>query len=83
MGIDITALTTNAKKLDECIDKNEKQERDRKDEQLHYTIEKKVRKEEHKREKPRGQDGTLKKCKRLFEKDASPEVLTKLEESLR
>ncbi|WP_265034352.1 ankyrin repeat domain-containing protein [Wolbachia endosymbiont (group A) of Apoderus coryli] len=85
MGIDITALTTNADKLGECIDKNKKQEReqDRKDEQLHCTIERKVKKEEHKREKPRGQDGTLKKCKRLFEKDASPEVLTKLEESLR
>ncbi|WP_265036000.1 ankyrin repeat domain-containing protein [Wolbachia endosymbiont (group A) of Anomoia purmunda] len=62
---------------------NKKQERDRKDEQLHYTIEKKVRKEEHKREKPRGQDGTIKKCKRLFKEGASPEVLTKLEESLR
>ncbi|MFJ5423951.1 ankyrin repeat domain-containing protein [Wolbachia endosymbiont of Drosophila barbarae] len=83
MGIDITALTTNADKLGECIDKNKKQEQDRKDEQLHCTIERKVKKEEHKREKPRGQDGTLKKCKRLFEKDASPEVLTKLEESLR
>lgn len=83
MGIDITALTTNADKLGECIDKNKKREQDRKDEQLHCTIERKVKKEEHKREKPRGQDGTLKKCKRLFEKDASPEVLTKLEESLR
>ncbi len=83
MGIDITALTTNADKLGECIDKNKKQEQDRKDEQLYGIIERKVKKEEHKREKPRGQDGTLKKCKRLFEKDASPEVLTKLEESLR
>ncbi|WP_264338351.1 ankyrin repeat domain-containing protein [Wolbachia endosymbiont (group A) of Cheilosia soror] len=83
MGIDITALTTNADKLGECIDKNKKREQDRKDEQLHCAIERKVKKEEHKREKPRGQDGTLKKCKRLFEKDASPEVLTKLEESLR
>lgn len=83
MGIDITALTTNADKLGECIDKNKKQEQDRKDEQLHCTIERKVKKEEHKREKPRVQDVTLKKCKRLFEKDASPEVLTKLEESLR
>ncbi|WP_264339390.1 ankyrin repeat domain-containing protein [Wolbachia endosymbiont (group A) of Cydia splendana] len=83
MGIDITALTTNADKLGECIDKNKKQEQDRKDEQLHCTIERKVKKEEHKREKSRVQDGTLKKCKRLFEKDASPEVLTKLEESLR
>lgn len=83
MGIDITALTTNADKLGECIDKNKKQEQDRKDEQLYGIIKRKVKKEEHKREKPRGQDGTLKKCKRLFEKDASPEVLTKLEESLR
>ncbi|WP_265042799.1 ankyrin repeat domain-containing protein [Wolbachia endosymbiont (group A) of Scambus nigricans] len=83
MGIDITALTTNADKLGECIDKNKKQEQDRKDEQLYGIIERKVKKEEHKREKPRGQDGTLKKCKRLFEKDASPEVLTQLEESLR
>ncbi|WP_423348729.1 ankyrin repeat domain-containing protein [Wolbachia sp. wLmal] len=83
MGIDITALTTNADKLGECIDKNKKQEQDRKDEQLYGIIEKKVKKEEHKREKPRGQDGTLKKCKRLFEEGASSEVLTKLEESLR
>jgi ankyrin repeat protein len=83
MGIDITALTTNADKLGECIDKNKKQEQDRKDEQLYGIIERKVKKEEHKREKPRGQDGTLKKCKRLFEEGASSEVLTKLEESLR
>ncbi|WP_341823322.1 ankyrin repeat domain-containing protein [Wolbachia endosymbiont (group A) of Agelastica alni] len=55
----------------------------RKDEQLYCIIERKVKKEEHKREKPRGQDGTLKKCKRLFEEGASSEVLTKLEESLR
>ncbi|GFY65163.1 uncharacterized protein TNIN_36661, partial [Trichonephila inaurata madagascariensis] len=83
MSIDLSALATNAKKLDEYIDKNEKQERDRKDEQLYGIIERKVKKEEHKREKPRGQDGTLKKCKRLFKEGASPEVLTKLEESLR
>ncbi|GFR01674.1 ANK_REP_REGION domain-containing protein [Trichonephila clavata] len=83
MGIDITALTTNADKLGECIDKNKKQEQDRKDEQLYGTIERKGKKEKHKREKPRGQDGTLKKCKRLFEEGASSEVLTKLEESLR
>lgn len=83
MGIDITALTTNADKLGECIDKNKKQEQDRKDEQLYGIIERKVKKEEHKREKPRGQDGTLKECKRLFKEGASPEVLTKLEESLR
>ncbi|WP_065094599.1 MULTISPECIES: ankyrin repeat domain-containing protein [unclassified Wolbachia] len=83
MDIDLNALTTNAKKLDEYIDKNEKQERDRKDEQLYGIIERKVKKEEHKREKPRGQDGALKECKRLFKEGASPEVLTKLEESLR
>ncbi|WP_265030168.1 ankyrin repeat domain-containing protein [Wolbachia endosymbiont (group A) of Philonthus cognatus] len=83
MGIDITALTTNADKLGECIDKNKKQEQDRKDEQLYGIIERKVKKEEHKREKPRGQDGALKECKRLFKEGASPEVLTKLEESLR
>ncbi|WP_264736327.1 ankyrin repeat domain-containing protein [Wolbachia endosymbiont (group A) of Rhinocyllus conicus] len=83
MGIDLSALATNADKLDECIDKNKKREQDRKDEQLHCTIERKVKKEKHKREKPRGQDGTLKKCKRLFEEGASSEVLTKLEESLR
>ncbi|MDX5518254.1 MAG: ankyrin repeat domain-containing protein, partial [Wolbachia endosymbiont of Andrena agilissima] len=65
------------------MDKNKKQEQDRKDEQLYGIIERKVKKEEHKREKPRGQDGTLKKCKRLFEEGASSEVLTKLEESLR
>ncbi|MBA8770070.1 ankyrin repeat domain-containing protein [Wolbachia pipientis] len=83
MDIDLNALTTNAKKLDEYIDKNEKQERDRKDEQLYGIIERKVKKEEHKLEKPRGQDGALKECKRLFKEGASPEVLTKLEESLR
>ncbi|WP_353270371.1 ankyrin repeat domain-containing protein [Wolbachia endosymbiont (group A) of Myopa testacea] len=83
MGIDLSALATNADKLDECIDKNKKREQDRKDEQLYGTIERKVKKEKHKREKPRGQDGTLKKCKRLFEECASSEVLTKLEESLR
>nr|WP_253309406.1 ankyrin repeat domain-containing protein [Rickettsia endosymbiont of Ceutorhynchus assimilis] len=83
MGIDLSALATNADKLDECIDKNKKREQDRKDEQLYGNIERKVKKEKHKREKPRGQDGTLKKCKRLFEEGASSEVLTKLEESLR
>ncbi|WP_264329132.1 ankyrin repeat domain-containing protein [Wolbachia endosymbiont (group A) of Andrena hattorfiana] len=83
MGIDLSALATNADKLDECIDKNKKREQDRKDKQLYGTIERKVKKEKHKREKPRGQDGTLKKCKRLFEEGASSEVLTKLEESLR
>ncbi|MBC6686271.1 ankyrin repeat domain-containing protein [Wolbachia pipientis] len=83
MGIDLSALATNANKLDECIDKNKKQEQDRKDEQLYCIIEKKVKKEEHKREKPRSRDGALKKCERLFEEGASSEVLTKLEESLR
>ncbi|WP_375315929.1 ankyrin repeat domain-containing protein [Wolbachia endosymbiont (group A) of Colletes cunicularius] len=83
MSTDLSALATNAKKLDEYIDKNEKREQDRKDEQLYGIIERKVKKEEHKREKPRSRDGTLKKCKRLFKEGASPEVLTKLEESLR
>ncbi len=72
MGIDLSALATNANKLDEC-----------KDEQLYCIIERKVKKEEHKREKPRSRDGALKKCERLFEEGASSEVLTKLEESLR
>jgi len=79
----ISTLATNADKLEECIDKNEKREQERKDKQLYHAIERKVKKEEHKREKPRGQDGTLKKCKRLFKEGASSEVLTKLEESLR
>ncbi len=72
MGIDLSALATNANKLDEC-----------KDEQLYCIIERKEKKEEHKREKPRSRDGALKKCERLFEEGASSEVLTKLEESLR
>ncbi len=72
MVIDLSALATNANKLDEC-----------KDEQLYCIIERKVKKEEHKREKPRSRDGALKKCERLFEEGASSEVLTKLEESLR
>ncbi|MDR2045915.1 MAG: ankyrin repeat domain-containing protein [Rickettsiales bacterium] len=54
-----------------------------KDEQLYCIIERKAKKEEHKREKPRSRDGALKKCERLFEEGASSEVLTKLEESLR
>lgn len=83
MGIDLSTLATNANKLDECIDKNKKQEQDRKDEQLYCIIERKVKKEEHKREKPRSRDGALKKCERLFEEGASSEVLIKLEESLR
>ncbi|QMV45963.1 ankyrin repeat domain-containing protein [Wolbachia pipientis] len=53
------------------------------DEQLYCIIERKVKKEEHKREKPRSRDGALKKCERLFEEGASSKVLTKLEESLR
>lgn len=48
------------------IDKNKKQKQDRKDEQLYYIIERKVKKEEHKREKPRSREGALKKCERLF-----------------
>ncbi|QIT36386.1 ankyrin repeat domain-containing protein [Wolbachia endosymbiont of Brugia pahangi] len=83
MGIDITTLTTNTDKLGECTDKNEKREQDRKDEQLHGAIERKVKKEEHKRKKPRVRDGIIKKCTRLFKEGASPEVLTTLEESLR
>ncbi|WP_395462783.1 ankyrin repeat domain-containing protein [Wolbachia endosymbiont of Cantharis cryptica] len=74
----ISALTT---RLDECI--NEKREQERKDEQLYDAIERKVTKKEHKRKRPRGRDGTIKKCKKLFKEGASPEVLTKLEESLR
>jgi nitrate reductase assembly molybdenum cofactor insertion protein NarJ len=54
-----------------------------KDEQLYCIIERKAKKEEHKREKPRSRDGALKKCERLLEEGASSEVLTKLEESLR
>ncbi|MEY2393355.1 hypothetical protein [Wolbachia endosymbiont of Tettigetta isshikii] len=85
MSTDITALTTNLGKLDECTDKNEKQEQDRKekDEQLSGAIERKVTKEKHKRERPIGRDGTIKECKRLLKEGASPTVLTKLEKSLR
>lgn len=50
---------------------------------MYNIIERKVKKEKHKHEKPRSRDGTLKECKRLFKEGASPEVLTKLEESLR
>ncbi|NUY39174.1 hypothetical protein GO684_00185 [Wolbachia endosymbiont of Litomosoides brasiliensis] len=82
MGIDITALTTNADKLGECIDRNEKQERDKKDEQLYGAVERKVKKEGHKRKKVRGRDVIIEKCTRLFKEGASPEVLTILEESL-
>ncbi|MDR2609722.1 MAG: ankyrin repeat domain-containing protein, partial [Rickettsiales bacterium] len=84
MSTDITALTTNVGNLDEYTDKNEKQEQDRKekDEQLNDAIEKKVKKEEHKRERPKSRDGTIKECKKLFKEGASPAVLTKLEKSL-
>lgn len=81
MVIDSSVLVSNANKLDKCINKNKKQ--DKKDKQLYNIIERKVKKEKHKHEKPRSRDGTLKECKRLFKEGASPEVLTKLEESLR
>lgn len=81
MVIDSSVLVSNANKLDKCINKNEKQ--DKKGKQLSNIIERKVKKEKHKHEKPRSRDGTLKECKRLFKEGASPEVLTKLEESLR
>ncbi|MFT4314656.1 MAG: ankyrin repeat domain-containing protein [Wolbachia pipientis] len=81
MVIDSSVLVSNANKLDKCINKNEKQ--DKKDKQLYNIIERKVKKEKHKHEKPRSRDGTLKECKRLFKEGASPEVLTKLEKSLR
>ncbi|MDG7053083.1 MAG: hypothetical protein LKM45_04335 [Wolbachia endosymbiont of Alcedoecus sp.] len=83
MGIDLSALTTNADKLDKHIDKNDKQEQDKKNEQLYGAIERKVTKEKHKRERPRGRDGTVKECKKLFKEGTSPEVLTELEKSLR
>ncbi|WP_353287774.1 ankyrin repeat domain-containing protein [Wolbachia endosymbiont (group B) of Gerris lacustris] len=83
MNMDLSALVTNANKLSEYINKNEKQEWKEKDKQLYCIIERKVKKAEHKHEKPRSRDGTLKQCKRLFKEGASPEVLTKLEESLR
>ncbi|NSM57060.1 ankyrin repeat domain-containing protein, partial [Wolbachia endosymbiont of Atemnus politus] len=85
MSMDLSALATNADKLEECIDKNEKREQEgkEKDKQLRDTIERKVKKEEHRRKKPRSRDGTLKRCKRLFKEGASPDVLAELEESLR
>ncbi|WP_341813143.1 ankyrin repeat domain-containing protein [Wolbachia endosymbiont (group B) of Germaria angustata] len=83
MVIDSSVLVSNANKLDKCINKNKKPEQDKKDKQLYNIIERKVKKEKHKHEKPRSRDGTLKECKRLFKEGASPEVLTKLEESLR
>ncbi|WP_265042120.1 ankyrin repeat domain-containing protein [Wolbachia endosymbiont (group B) of Melanostoma mellinum] len=81
MSIDLSVSVTNANKLDKYINKNEKQ--DKKDKQLYNIIERKVKKEKHQHEKPGSRDGTLKECKRLFKEGASPEVLTKLEESLR
>lgn len=81
MSIDLSVLVTNANKLDKYINKNKKQ--DKKDKQLYNIIERKVKKEKHQHEKPGSRDGTLKECKRLFKEGASPEVLTKLEESLR
>ncbi|WP_349967612.1 ankyrin repeat domain-containing protein [Wolbachia endosymbiont of Armadillidium arcangelii] len=81
MSIDLSVLVTNANKLDKYINKNKKQ--DKKDKQLYDTIERKVKKAQHKRERPRSRDRTLKKCKRLFEEGASPEVLIKLKESFR
>ncbi|WP_265030980.1 ankyrin repeat domain-containing protein [Wolbachia endosymbiont (group B) of Athalia cordata] len=81
MSIDLSVLVTNVNKLDKYINKNKKQ--DKKDKKLYNIIERKVKKEKHQHEKPRSRDGTLKECKRLFKEGASPEVLTKLEESLR
>lgn len=83
MVIDSSVLVSNANKLDKCINKNEKPEQDKKDKQLYNIIERKVKKEKHKHEKPRSRDGTLKECKRLLKEGASPEVLIKLEASLR
>ncbi|QMV46404.1 hypothetical protein HC358_05200 [Wolbachia pipientis] len=51
--------------------------------QLRDTIYKKVTKENHKYGSPQKGDGTIKKCIELFKQGASPEVLTKLEKSLR
>ncbi|QKX03184.1 hypothetical protein GOY07_03320 [Wolbachia endosymbiont of Litomosoides sigmodontis] len=83
MGINITVLTTSADKLGECIDKNEKREQDRRDEQLYGAIERKVKKEEQKYKKLRDLDVIIKKCTRLFKEGTSSEVLMTLEESLR
>ncbi|WP_264374969.1 MULTISPECIES: ankyrin repeat domain-containing protein [unclassified Wolbachia] len=81
MSIDLSVSVTNANKPDKYINKNEKQ--DKKDKQLYNIIERKVKKEKHQHKKPGSRDGTLKECKRLFKEGASPEVLTKLEKSLR
>ncbi|QKX02031.1 ankyrin repeat domain-containing protein [Wolbachia endosymbiont of Dirofilaria (Dirofilaria) immitis] len=83
MNIDINALTTNVNKLEGCIDKNERQEQERKSEQLYNVIEKKVKKEEHKHKKPRSRDRIIKKYKRLIKKGASLKVLAILKETLR
>ncbi|WP_265036373.1 hypothetical protein [Wolbachia endosymbiont (group A) of Anomoia purmunda] len=50
---------------------------------LHEIIYKKVTKENHKYASPQKGDGTIKKCIELFEKDADPKVLIRLEESLK
>ncbi|MDR2831471.1 MAG: ankyrin repeat domain-containing protein [Rickettsiales bacterium] len=82
MDKDTSALTTNANKLGECIDKNEKREQDKKDEQLYDTIKKKVKKEKHERGKPRSKDGALKECERLFKEGANSNVLEHFAEEL-
>ncbi len=52
--------------------------------QLHNTIYKKVTKKTHNHESPKKNgDGTIKKCIELFKKEANPNVLIKLEKSLR
>ncbi len=83
MSIEINVLITNTNKLEEYIDKNERREQEKKDKQSYSAIERKVKKEEHKSEKPRSQDRTIKKDKRLIKKGASPEVLTRLRGSIR
>ncbi|WP_253302111.1 hypothetical protein [Wolbachia endosymbiont of Psylliodes chrysocephala] len=51
--------------------------------QLYEAIYAKVIKKEHKYPSPQKGDGTIKKCIELFEKGADPNVLIRLEESLR
>ncbi|QTP61976.1 hypothetical protein HUB92_03575 [Wolbachia endosymbiont of Wiebesia pumilae] len=52
--------------------------------QLHNTIYKKVTKKTHNHESPKKNgDGTIKKCIELFKKEANPNVLIKLEKSLK
>ncbi|MFP3023850.1 MAG: hypothetical protein ACEY3K_13585, partial [Wolbachia sp.] len=53
------------------------------DQSLREIIYKKVTKKTHNYGSPKKGDGTIKKCIELFNKGASPEVLTQLEESLR